>query len=181
MTILTDMDSRGVDAACPGDVLVAPVIFDELMCEMSAQMPAAPIDLSFDDEPWQLLPTVQDLEALWCAVTPLERQITTLAMKLHGDNGVDFPQFVAQQRQLARWELAWIREAQHAQAAATTDVGGLGADATGGAAAAGGSGGGSSGGSEDGHEVVAGGQAAEHQNLGRSPSVSGKRRPRKAS
>lgn len=160
-----------------GDTLLAPLIFDELFVDMMGQLPVMP-DLSFDEQPWRDLPTIEDLQYLWLTSTPLEHLITAVAIKAHGD-GEDLPRFLAQQRWLADMELALKKEAGNGQAGAD-DGGGSGEAPPVASVDPHGGGGDLPGESEDGDTVGAGGQDRQHQDAGTPPAVPRKRGTRKA-
>lgn len=174
------MNTRGVDALTgklgEDAVQVQSLLYSQLMNEMADQFPAAPLygtDLEFDDEPWQQLPTLEDLEQLWLMSPVVEIMLHKLAVKAHGE-GPDLSQFLAQQRQLADFEveLRKQREALNADTAADgVDAGAAGTNATIGPAAHSGGGGDLPGGSENGDPVVSGGKTVRNQNLRRSPKV----------
>ena len=180
MTSVTKTDTRGIDALL-GEMdanvaQVQPLLFHKLMAEMADQFPAAPVygtDLEFDDEPWRRLPTLEDLEQLWLVLPAVEIMLHKLAIKAHGE-GPDLPMFLAQQRQLADFEveLRKQREALNADTAADgVDTGAAGTNVTVKSAADGRGGGNLPGGSENGDPVVSGRKAGRNQDPGRSPKV----------
>lgn len=185
MTITVEPDTRGTDALGGAlDDNVAPLralIFDDLIIEMGGLFLAEPIDLSFDDEPWRELPTIEDLQHLWLSSTPIQQMITAVAIRVHGDGG-DLPRYMAQQWQLAELELAWKKEAEHAEetGAGTVDGGGSAEAAGVASAAADGGGGDLPGGSEDGDAVGGGEEAAQPENTRRPSKVPRGRGSRKA-
>ena len=177
MSTVVVPDASGVEALVAGDVLLAPLIFDELFVEMMGQWPILP-DLGFDEAPWRDLPTIEDLQYLWLTSTPLEHLITAVAIRAHGD-GEDLSRFVAQQRWLADMELMLKKEAGNGQAGAD-DGGGSGEAPLVASADPHGGGGDLPGESEDGDTVGEGGQDCQHQNAGTPQKVPRKRGARKA-
>lgn len=180
MTNLAEPDSRGVDALTGGTgdgVPLAPRIWEEMVAELGP-LPPVPVTEPFDEQPWSLLPTLEQLQELWLASPLVDIMIHRLAVKIHGD-GADLPMFMAQQREQAELELAWMREAEYARAE-TVHHSGFGQDGAVAAAAAGRGGADFPGGPEDSVTVGEGGQADQCQDAGRPSQVSGKQRKRRA-
>lgn len=181
MTILPQPDTRGVDALTGGTgdgVPLAPRIWEEMVAELGT-LPSVPVVEPFDEEPWAQLPTVEQLQELWLASPLLDIMIHRLARQIHGDD-VGLPMFLAQQRELAEIELAWKKEAGHAQAGQAVHGSGPGQDGTVAAAAAGGGGAAVSGGPEDGVAVGKSRGTVHDPDTGGPSQVSGKQRKRKA-
>lgn len=177
MMVLTESDTKGIDALTgrqDDNVPLQPLIHDELMRDMADQFPVVPIDLSFDEEPWE------QMQELSRAATPLPAILAELAMKLHGD-GEDLPRFMARQRELADVELAWIKEAEYAAGGAeSVDGGGPGEAPWIAPVAASGGGGNLSGGPQDGDSMGPGKEAAQQTNTRGASKVPRRRRPGKA-
>ena len=144
MTTMIESDTRGIDALTgqTGDNVeqLPPLLWNQLTAEWG-EMPERPYTAPFDDEPWQQLPTIEDLEELWLTSPLISIMVHKLAAKVHGD-GEDLPMFIARQRELAYVELRLKREREAADATGEpVHAGGSGGAASHGAAAALGGGG----------------------------------------
>lgn len=120
-------DTRGVDAlnADMPDTMLEPLIWNQLVAELG-ELPERPHIEPFDDQPWQQLPTLEDLEELWCALPVATIIMHRLATKAHG-GGPDLSQYMAAQWQLADMELKLKKEREEQDAAAAAvDAGRLG-------------------------------------------------------
>jgi len=180
MTITVEPDTRGVDALS-GRVdgsLLQPLIWLELEVELG-QLPQVPQLDPFDEQPWRLLPTIEDMEQLWASSPPLETMLHRLAVSAHGD-GEDLSRYMAAQRQLAEWELEFKKAREAHDAHGADDGAAAGSVATVVSADAGGGGLDFSGGPEDGYQVGKGRKTGLDPHGGRTPPVSRKRRPGKA-
>lgn len=174
-TTMIEPDTRGVDALTgskPDNMPELPtLIWDGLVAELGPlpDVPFLPVELEFDDGPWQQLPTIEDLEELWCALPVATIMMHRLAIKAHGE-GPDLPAYMAAQWQLAETELRLKRERENGRHGRTADDRGLGEDAAVEVAASGGSGTGAAGGSENGDPVGTWGKTK----LGKDPRRSSK-------
>ena len=182
-TAIVEPDVSGV-AALSGrvdDNLLQPLIWLELIAELG-ELPQAPQLDPFDNAPWRQLPTIEELEYLWSTRDELlSVMIHDLGVAAHGE-GEDLPRYMAQQWQLADWELESkrVREAHDAEEAASDDGAGaagaaklVSADASGGGVVV-------PGGPEDGYQVGKGRKVGVDPHGGRSPKVSRQRCPGKA-
>ena len=172
---MTKPDTRGVDAL-KGDMaasvaLLPARIWGEMETELGELPPAPHID-PFDEEPWQALPTMEELEKLWLVAPAVDIMIAQLAVRVHGE-GPDLPRYIASQRELAYMELAWIkeRELENEQAADTRHSA---ADGPVGAAAAAGSRGAVPRGSKNGHKVGKGRKAPRDPDTWGAQKISGR-------
>jgi hypothetical protein len=187
MTVMIEPDTRGIDALSGqlDDNLLEPLLFHQLTAEMGQQLADAPWPQQlpvFDNEPWQQLPTIEQLGYLWSSPDEvLSEMIHHLGIVAHGE-GPDLPQFMAAQRQLAEWELELkrAREADDAAGSEAVDDRGSGEDAAVGVAVAGGGGGDFPGGPEDGDSVGEGREAVVGPDTGKAQKVPRKRRAGKA-
>lgn len=182
MNTMIEPDTRGIDALSDKlDDSVAQVqawMFDELMAEMADQFPVAPLygqDLEFDGQPWLTLPTMADLEQTWLMSPAVDILVQQLAAKLHGA-GPDLPKFMATQRDLAAFELRWIKEREAEDAAKQHGPDSAGSGETPAVASVEGMGGGRDfpGGPENGGPVGKGRKAAGKANSRRPQKVPGK-------
>lgn len=185
MTIaMIESDTRGIDALSgetDDNVALPALIWEGVLAELG-QLPEAPHIDPFDDEPWRLLPTVEQLEHLWASSPKLETLIYQTARRAAPALGGSIASYMEQQWWLSEMELELIkgREAQCDEAAGTDDVGAAGGVAAVASADASGGGVDFSGGPEDGDAVGAGGEVAVAADAGQASPVQGKRRPRKA-
>lgn len=137
MNTMIEPDTRGTDALSgkmdDSVAELAPLIWEGIIAELGP-VPEAPQIDPFDEQPWKLLPTMEDLEELWAQSAPLDQMLHRLAITAHGD-GDDLPRYMAAQRELADMELRWKKE-RDAEDAATADAGRSGEDGPVGAAGA---------------------------------------------
>lgn len=128
MTVKIKPDTRGTDALTgkvSDKVTELPaVIWEQIVAELG-QIPEVPHIDPFDEQPWQLLPTMQELEELWSQAPLLERMLHEMAVSAHGD-GEDLARYIAGQRALADMELVLKKGREDAADAGKTDVGGPG-------------------------------------------------------
>lgn len=174
---MIEPDTRGVDALTgskPDNMPELPtLIWDGLVAELGPlpDVPFLPVELEFDEGPWQQLPTLDDLEPLWCA-SPLATIIMhRLATSAHGE-GPDLPRYMAEQWQLAEIELELKKGREDDERREATDAGGSGGNAPVTVAPAGRGGRGAKGRSKNGDAVGTWGQTQLGKDPGRAQKVS---------
>jgi len=176
MNTMIESDTRGIDALTgqSGDSVeqLPPLLWNQLVAEWG-EMPERPYTAPFDDEPWQQLPTMEDLAQLWETSPLVSIMLHKLAIKVHGD-GEDLPMFIARQWELADTELRLKREREAADATGEpVHAGGSGEAAGLGAAAALGGGGNVSGRSKNRHKVGKSRKTPLDPNAGKASPVHG--------
>lgn len=179
MTIMIEPDTRGIDALSgetPDNVPELPLLIWEGLTADLGPIPEAPFlpsELEFDEQPWQLLPTLQDLEQLWLVSPLVDIMIHRLALKAHGD-GEDLPRYIYEQWQLADLELK-LKKEREAQDVQSGEDYRAAKDGPVGAVAPVGGGQDLSGQPQNGDQVEQGRKVAVDPNSGRPPKVPRKR------
>lgn len=108
MIVAFEPDTRGIDALSgelDDSVTMPTLVWDQLIKDMG-DIPGRPHIEPFDQEPWQQLPTLEELSVLWGA-SPVFMLIGDIVNRL---DVPDVPKFLAEQRFMAEIELGWIKE-----------------------------------------------------------------------
>lgn len=166
-------DTVGVDALY-GDVAadqIPAIIWDQMIAELG-EVPEAPHIDPFDEQPWEQLPTMEDLEKVWLASPLLDIMVHKLATGSY--TGPDLPQYMAQQRWLADMELE-LKKGREASDVFTAEAGGSVANVAISVAEALGGGRPVSGAPAGDHRLGRGRKARVGKNAGRASKVSGGR------
>lgn len=173
MPSLVDADMRGICALRDKEAGTVLYWFEDLKERLGDPAAAGP-DVSFDETPWQQLPT---FEQLWDPTLDLHQMMRDIVIQAaqYGD----IEEMLDKAQQMADLEYRLKKEREHDSSAAGHQAG-TGADGADGSAVAGGGGGVVPGGSEDGDAVGEVGPVAKLPNNRRPSKISGKRGSGKA-
>lgn len=171
---MIEPDTRGVDALTgdmPDSMPELPLLIWEGLVADLGELPDTPHIDPFDEQPWQQLPTIEDLEELWCASPLATIMMHRLAIKTHGERP-DLPLYMAGQWQLAETELMLKKGREDDERRQAVDIGGSGGDAAVEASASRGGGAGAARGSKNGDKVGTWGKTKLGKDSRRSQAVS---------